>query len=181
MSINLPLIKSYVPKKWKNLDFYPRLTFNFLEYFNNFNLKNSSLLELGSGDSTIYFSTKFKNVISYENDKYWFKYVKNNINYKNIKNIKIKLFKKDILLKKSFFNDFKKSEYVLIDNDPLFFDRDFFCLFSIINYNTNQKIILDNCDCNITAYNLLKKHFKFKEFKGINKIKNTTITSIFYK
>jgi hypothetical protein len=50
----------------------PLLTNTFLNFFNKLDLSNSTYLEIGSGNSTIYFSKIFKNVISFEDDLTWF-------------------------------------------------------------------------------------------------------------
>ena len=61
----------------------PLLTETFLNYLKKLNIKNKKYLEIGSGDSTIYFSRYFKSVSSLEHDEEWFnKIKKQNITHK---------------------------------------------------------------------------------------------------
>ena len=50
----------------------PLLTSSFLDWFETQKWSSLSLLELGSGGSTLYFSRFFKSVTSYETDKIWY-------------------------------------------------------------------------------------------------------------
>jgi hypothetical protein len=47
-------------------EFYPWITFPALDYLNKLSLKDLTILEFGSGASTIYFSNRSKKVISFE-------------------------------------------------------------------------------------------------------------------
>ena len=44
----------------------PQLTFDFIEWMEEQDTREKTFIEFGSGDSTIYFSSKFKKVITYE-------------------------------------------------------------------------------------------------------------------
>ena len=48
---------------------YPLLTHNFIKYFIKKDLKDKTLLELGSGLSTIFWADYFKEVYSYEHEE----------------------------------------------------------------------------------------------------------------
>lgn len=50
----------------------PLLTNTFLYWFETQNWGDKSLLELGAGNSTLYFAEHFNSVQSYETDSYWF-------------------------------------------------------------------------------------------------------------
>ena len=52
---------------------YPNLTNSFVSFFiNSFrDLKDKTLLEIGSGESTVYWSNYFGQVCSYEDDPQW--------------------------------------------------------------------------------------------------------------
>lgn len=50
----------------------PLLTSSFLDWFKTQQWNSSSLLELGAGGSTLYFSSFFKSVTSYETNQSWF-------------------------------------------------------------------------------------------------------------
>lgn len=49
----------------------PLLTWSFLDYLSTRKLDDQSLVELGSGNSTLWFSKKFQSVQSYETDPRW--------------------------------------------------------------------------------------------------------------
>jgi len=55
-----------------NLEPKPLLTDSFLNWFETYDWSNKKLLELGSGNSTLYFSKFFKSVLSYETNEEWF-------------------------------------------------------------------------------------------------------------
>tara|TARA_B100000700_G_C14986034_1_gene828877 strand:+ start:336 stop:1352 length:1017 start_codon:yes stop_codon:yes gene_type:complete len=57
----------------------PLLTNSFLNWFETQSWSNYKLLELGSGSSTLYFSTFFKSVTSYETNEYWYNKIVKNI------------------------------------------------------------------------------------------------------
>ena len=50
----------------------PLLTDTFLKFFLNLNLKNKTYLEIGSGNSTVFFSKQFKQIISFEDSMVWY-------------------------------------------------------------------------------------------------------------
>jgi len=96
----------------------PLLTLAFLKYFNNLKNINKTYLEIGSGKSTIYFSHKFKKVISLENNKEYF----DEINKIKPKNVDLILFNKDNindLLTKELE---KKPENLFVEAEPYFDD-----------------------------------------------------------
>ena len=87
----------------------PILSWPFLDFIQTLDLKNVTLHELGSGNSTIWFSNIFKFVESYETNEDWYKELKpklnNNVSLRltNLENIY------DCLIK------FKSSDWLLID------------------------------------------------------------------
>ena len=62
----------------------PWLTFPCIDFLDNRNLSNKSLLEFGGGQSTIYFSNKVKKIITFEEDQLWAKYIES-YNLANLK------------------------------------------------------------------------------------------------
>ena len=50
----------------------PLLTNTFLHWFETQSWRDKTLLELGAGNSTLYFAEHFSSVRSYETDSYWF-------------------------------------------------------------------------------------------------------------
>jgi hypothetical protein len=52
---------------WSN-DTYPMVSLPFLDWFNSYEFSDWDMIELGAGNSTIYFSSKTKSYTSIEND-----------------------------------------------------------------------------------------------------------------
>lgn len=152
---------------------------------------NMTLYEYGSGISTLYFSTKVKNIISIEHNKNWYNNIKKEIVKRNINNCEYFLIEPDkVNTKKSNdINTFNRSglkeyskfifdKYVeSIDKYPdKFFDLVFIdgrarlgCIQHSINkIKLGGYLVLDNSDENKykLAQQLLKKHEK-RDFFGI--------------
>lgn len=157
-------------------DTIPTLTYPFLDYFSNYNLEDKILLEIGSGNSTLFWENKFKKVISYENDISYFNHISS-----KIKNDSTELLFYDlgIFEDKKFIQNIKIADYIIIDNNPLFIPRGSFSIFSHKNMKKDATIILDNGTWNLDAYNYLIKHFFVKDFPGLNNYNQLTVTSIF--
>jgi len=157
-------------------DTIPTLTYPFLDYFSNYNLEDKILLEIGSGNSTLFWENKFKKVISYENNILYLNYISS-----KIKNHSTELFFYDttIFKNKKFVEHIKIADYVVIDNDPKYITRKLFSMFIHKNMKKDATIILDNGTWNIEAYNYLIKHFFVKDFPGLNNSNQLTVTSIF--
>ena len=155
---------------------YPSLTSTFLKYFNNLNNINKTYLEIGCGQSTIYFSKKFKKVIGLENDKDWF----NEINKIKPENVDLSLFNKDNIdfLLKEKLNE--KPDYIMVDNNPTYISR--FDIVKLVHFNKKNDciILLDNGTWNKEAYFFLKEKYYCMDFPGTNKHNENTVTSIFF-
>ena len=154
----------------------PILTPAFLKYFNNLKNINKTYLEIGSGKSTIYFSNKFKKVISLENNTEWF----NEVNKIKPENVDLYLFNKDNfnnLLKKQLD---KNPDYIMVDNDPLYIERS--DIVKLIHFNKRNDciILLDNGTWNMEAYFFLRENYYCMDFPGVNQDKEKTVTSIFF-
>jgi len=87
----------------------PMLTWPLLDYIQNLDLKDTTLHELGSGNSTIWFSNIFKEVESYETDKEWYETLKPKVK----KNVLLKLVKLENIYECLF--NFKSKDWLLID------------------------------------------------------------------
>lgn len=145
----------------------PNLTESFLNYFLKKDLKNKTLLEIGSGNSFLFWKKIFKTVYAYEDSKEYFikgmfqldKHYENN-----------KFLKKHI----------EDSDYAIIDNNPNngITRYDFVC-FLLKQINKDIIIILDNSNWHMKAYNLLTSIYFNKDFPGLNKNKELTVTSLF--
>lgn len=159
-------------------DLIPLLTYDFLNYFKKYDFKDKICVEIGSGDSTVYWSNYFKKIISYENDLNFLNDVKEKT--KNISNVEI------LKLEKNIFNDvnFKKNIYeadvIIIDNDPNYISRKDFCFFSKENKKKESIIVLDNGTWNLDAYQYMFDNFFCLDFPGNRKNNEITVTSIFF-
>ena len=87
----------------------PLLTSSFLDWFQTQQWDSMSLLELGAGGSTLYFSKFFKSVTSYETDQSW--YEKLLLNKPN----NVDLVKVDTILDALNNNDIHDYDVILID------------------------------------------------------------------
>jgi hypothetical protein len=58
----------------------PWYTYPAIEYLNQLDFSECSVFEYGSGNSTIYWSNKCKNIVSIENDEKWYRKIKPNVN-----------------------------------------------------------------------------------------------------
>ena len=157
----------------------PLLTYNFLNYFEKYNLKNKICVEIGSGDSTIYWSNYFKKIISYENDLNFFNDVKEKT--KNISNIEVLKYEKNIFNDDNFKKNINEADVIIIDNDANYINRKHFCFFAKKNKKKESMIILDNGTWNIEAYQYMFDNFFCLDFPGQNKYNEVTVTSIFFE
>lgn len=169
-------------KNWdcvdKNGNKIPWYTYPAIEYLNNFDFSQKSIFEYGSGNSSIYWAKKAKDVTSVEHDKVWYE------------KIKPRLAPNQILLLKnndeSYENSIsllnKKYDVVIIDGI-----RRRECARKVkefINKDSNEgfMIILDNSDW----YKEVAKYLRCQldliqiDFHGFGPINNYTwTTSIF--
>jgi len=159
---------------------YPLLTPKFIEYLIKKDLKDKTLLELGSGPSTIFWADYFKEVYSYESGPNWIEKLKNENRIP--KNVEINEVKPNTIFKDSKFLDYVKNcDYIIIDNNGKHIPREVYAQYAIIHKKEDSQIILDNGTWNINAYNLLFDYFFCRDFPGINKHNQTTVTSLFFE
>ena len=156
----------------------PLLTYDFIEYMSQKKLDDKILVEIGSGDSTLYWETKFKKVISYENNHFFYEKI---LKTKSKESTEIKLFDQTIFYSNNFLNDVRKADYIIIDNRPDFISRYDFSVFCKKNMKLGSSIVLDNGTWNLEAYSYLVNQFFVKDFPGKNKNSELTVTSIFEK
>ena len=159
----------------------PNLTSSFINFFiasNSKNLKNKTLLEIGAGDSTIFWADYFKMVNSYEDNQYWIHDIYDNDPPENIE-----LFAYDpkkIFSDDGFKNKVETSDFIIIDNNPKVLPREMFCEFVERHQSNQSQVILDNCTWNLDAYNFMLSRYFCMDFPGTNKNGETTVTSLFF-
>jgi hypothetical protein len=107
---NSPMNKNYKPLPW--------FSYSAIEFLNNLDIKSKTVFEYGSGNSTLWWSTKVKNVISIEHDELWYK----NINKKLEKNVDLKLITQDKDIQNS--NEELKKFLKIIGTDDWDYDNE---------------------------------------------------------
>jgi len=153
----------------------PLLTKPFLDYLTKVKTNNKTLLEIGAGNSTVFFENKFKKVISLEDNQLWYDKI-----FKKCKKTDLRMFsKKDIY---PILNNClsMKPDFVLIDPAPTNVPRLDVAEFVHLNKDYNSMIILDNGEKNLEAYSLLKSNYYCLDFVGQRYDKKTSVTSLFF-
>ena len=158
----------------------PKLASTFLDWIKKNNFTDKTIVEIGSGHSSIFFTEHFNFVYSFEDDEAWFKTVEEIINEKNITNIKLSKFDIESIKKDDFIKLISTADVFLIDNNPNRIPRSIFA--QIINkYKKEDSIIvLDNGTWNMDAYGFLREYFYCIDFPDERDGKNTE-TSVFFK
>ena len=154
----------------------PLMTYDFLDFLSKQKLKDKTLVEIGAGESTLYWEEKFNKVISYEHDPVYFNKIKKELKKETTQ---LNLFDKNIFSDKKFLENIENADYIIIDNSPKYIPRYNFSLFIARNMKKISYIILDNGLWNIEAYHYLINNFFVKDFPGLNKEGDLTVTSIF--
>tara|TARA_R100001143_G_C3347191_1_gene127443 strand:+ start:178 stop:939 length:762 start_codon:yes stop_codon:yes gene_type:complete len=154
----------------------PLLTHDFIDFFSKQKLKDKILVEIGAGESTLYWEEKFNKVISYEHNPFYFNKIKKELKKDTTE---LNLFNMNILSDKNFLENIKIADYIIIDNDNRYMRRYYFSQCVVKHKKKTSSIILDNGLWNLNAYNYLRDNFFVKDFPGFNKNKELTVTSIF--
>lgn len=157
--------------------FKPWLSKPFIEWLDTKDLSSKTIIEFGAGTSTIYFSKKFKNVISFEHDQKWIDFV----DEKKLKNVFMLKLQENFYMYENHKNFIKNSDYILLDNNPNIISRGFIASMCCEACHTKANIILDNSEEYQPAYTYLKSMYKnVKDFIGKNYMNELTTTSLFY-
>ena len=159
----------------------PLLAPNFLNWIKDNKFKDSTILEIGSGESTKFFSKYFKRVYSYENDLEWYNKLKFTSDTNS--NIISNLFDKGVFNDLKFKERIYKSDLILIDNNPNFISRYDFAYFAHNNKKENSIIVLDNGEWNIEAYEFLRGRYYCQDYiwRRDKNLGNTlTQTTVFF-
>ena len=156
----------------------PWFTYPFIDFLKDRLSKEMSVLEFGSGNSTIWFSDKVNKITSIEHDKSWFEKVKTKLS-ENSK----------IILNESSVNDYHRiierldEKFNIIIVDAI--DR-VNCLKTASSYlHENGVVILDNSNRSEYAEGidfLINDGFKKIDFYGMTPIiTSESCTTVFYK
>ena len=127
----------------------PLLTWPLLDFLKTINLKNTELIELGSGNSTLWLSNIFKKIQSFETNKIWYETLKPKLN----NNVFYNLTTLDIIYECSF--NFNSKNWLLID----FAGKRTKFVKKLIEFENDKlpaQIILDNSEWYRNSAKLLK-------------------------
>ena len=154
----------------------PLLTNNFLDYFLKLNLKDKTFLEIGAGDSTIFFSKIFKKMASFEDDETIF----NNLKKLNMSNVRMFLFNDTNIENLLVPCLYESSLIILIDNNPNKTTRIKVAKLVHKHIKKDAIIILDNGEKNLDAYWFLKSRYYCLDFPGKRYDNTYSLTTMFF-
>lgn len=184
----------------KNGNPIPWITYPLIDFIGDRLNKTMDVFEFGSGNSSLYFASKTKSIISIEHHEGWYKTISQDKRF-DLSNLKLELIKMPEDLAKLGYhkmaflddnNDYtntikkidKKFDIVIVDG--LF--RNSCMINSVDSLKEGGVIILDNTSVSYTP--LLQKGIEYVESKGYRRLpfwgmgpiySTKTCTSIFYK
>ena len=157
----------------------PWMTYPFLDFVKNRFSENFRVFEYGSGNSTVYFSQRVKNVVAVEHDLNWFNKVKENIP-ENVQLV-FQPLDEDGVYARSCRSQGQYFQIIVVDGR----DRVNCIKYSAECLTGDGVLILDNSDREDyrPAYDFMRKNgFKYLEFWGMVPIVNyTCCTTVFYR
>jgi len=169
---NIMSFNNYIFKKEK-----PLLAEGFLTYIKTNNFKDKSILEIGSGYSTLFFSKYFKKVYSYESDKGWYDLLINKFNQKNINNVKLYLHDEKIFSSIDFLDQLRVVDMLVIDGNIPRSE----CAYMADRFmKEDSVIVLDDGVRNMVSYKFLKDNYYCTDYLREDEY-GITPTSIFFK
>lgn len=158
----------------------PWFTYPAIDFLKERLNKNLTVFEYGSGNSTLFFAQRVKEIISVETNKQWYEKIK----LKLPSNAKIILYEKDksdFSYSKVLYSFNKKYDLIIIDA----IERNEVLMNAINFLNEGGVIILDNSDrieYQNSVSELIGFHFNKIDFWGIQAAYlNKTCTTVFYK
>ncbi len=172
--------QSFDEKYFSKLEYncIPWMTYPFIDFVKNLDLKNKTIFEYGSGASTIFWGRNASKVVSIENDEDWYNLIKNKIT----DNTELK-FRGDITkFIESINEDNKSYDIIILDGGS---NRYECALKSINKLNRGGMIILDDSD-NL-YYKRICDFLKYEDLLQIDFIgfkprsENIVATSVFLK
>jgi predicted O-methyltransferase YrrM len=159
----------------------PNLSPDFLIWIEKNNFTDKTIVEIGSGFSTIFFTNHFNFVYSFEDNEDWFTKMKVLSKENNIDNLKLSKFDAETIKKDDFIDLISTADVFLIDNNPTHIPRSTFA--QIINKHKKEGsiIVLDNGTWNIDAYRILRENYYCIDFPYERETGEKTETSVFFK
>ena len=163
----------------------PLLTDTFLKFFLNLNLKNKTYLEIGSGNSTVFFSKHFKQIISFEDSMVWY----DKLDVLKIPNVNLQFFTMDLVfddctectgVKNKLKHYLQTANFIMIDNNPIRTSRTKFAKFVDQHKKPESIIILDNGEQHLEAMTFLKSKYYCIDFPGKRYDDSFSVTSMFF-
>lgn len=151
----------------------PWYTYPAIEYLNQFDFSEKNIFEFGSGNSSLYWASRVKSVVSVESDPAWYDIVKNSLK----SNQKLMLRQDGVSHVNSLAELGMKFDIIVIDGN---WRRN--CAHLAVDYlKSGGIVILDNSDWYPnTATDLRSNGFFQINFSGFGPINNYTwTTSIF--
>lgn len=162
-------------KDWKSVDEtggpMPWYTYPATEYLSHLNLKEFSVFEYGSGNSTLWWAKKAKSVISVEDDSIWFERIRSDISDSSVKYL-LKNGKHDYVSSAEFAADI-----FIVDGKHR---RE--CAEHIMKYKDGLMIILDNSDWYPKTVDFLQECLGWVQidFHGFGPINDYTWTTTLF-
>tara|TARA_X000000368_G_scaffold407609_1_gene387258 strand:- start:669 stop:1634 length:966 start_codon:yes stop_codon:yes gene_type:complete len=152
----------------------PLLTWPLLDFLKTLDLSNNELVELGSGNSTIWLSKIFKKVQSFETNKDWYEILKPKLN----NNVSLNFTSLEKIYDCSF--KFKKEDWLLID----FAGKRTKFIKKLIEFSDDYlpaQLILDNSEWYRNGAKLLieRGYFEIPFFGFKSGEKNISCSSVF--
>jgi hypothetical protein len=158
----------------------PLLSGGFIKWINEQDFTDKTLLEIGSGHSTLFFSDHFNRVNSFENDTTWYNKILNRIKERSISNVSLNLMNVNILKDEFFLDLVKISDVFLVDNNPNFLSRFGFVQLIHQNKKAGSVIVFDNGDWNKESYEFLRANYYCLDFLRTEHGRLTQ-TSVFFE
>uniref|UniRef100_A0A7V2ZLT9 FkbM family methyltransferase n=1 Tax=Ignavibacterium album TaxID=591197 RepID=A0A7V2ZLT9_9BACT len=158
----------------------PWFTYPAIDFLKDRLNKDMVVFEYGSGNSTLFFAERVKEIISVETNREWYNKIKSNLK-SNCKLIFYDNKSADYKYSETIKQFSRKFDLIIVDA----LDRNEVIKMALENINQSGVLILDNSnveDYKIGIEYLMAKGFKKLDFWGIQAAYiNRTCTTIFYK
>ncbi|MCK5084574.1 MAG: SAM-dependent methyltransferase [Candidatus Pacebacteria bacterium] len=163
---NVPIDKQGDPIPW--------YTYPAIEYLRRLDIVDKIIFEWGAGNSSLFWATKAKEVVSVEDNKKWFSI----INEKKLNNQKLIFCEKKSDYTKEILNQNRKFDVIVIDGK-----HRYDCAKNVLGCVSKKGlIILDNSDRHPKTSQILKGQNLIQvDFNGFGPVNNYTwTTSLFF-